>query len=167
MALLDQAWWAWKGCIDGSWYEVDLVVESSPGVTAAAAAAVAAVVVVSDILVDLDSAGSLAAAAAVVVVAAAGFGEAGHLEQVSIPVGPAMLVVVETGFVGADTGESVVVDPFDAEAVAAASVAGCVSTHGPAMQSERHGQHERQGRHACSCQRGRPQVAVQLRIGFA
>lgn len=141
VVLPDQVVTGRKDCIDGNWREVDF---------AGKIHGLAAVVAV-DILAGQGSAVGTVAVA--------------HLpEQVSIHVELVARIVVEE----AGTGESGAVGQSDAEAIVAAgtTVVGCVLNHGPAKQSGQHEQHERQDRHACSCQQERLQVAEQLRIGF-
>lgn len=141
VVLPDQVVSGRKGCIDGNWREVDFA-----GRIHGLAAAVAA-----DILAGQGSADGTVAVVHL-------------LEQESIHVEPVVLIAV--GEVG--TGESGAVGQSDAEAIAAAgtTVVGCVLNHGPAKLSGQHEQHERQDRHACSCQQERLQAAEQLRIGF-
>lgn len=117
VVLLDQVVLGQKDCIDGNWHEVDFVGKIH-GLTAAAAA---------DIPAGQGSAD--------------GFVVAAHLlEQESIHVEPAVLIIVEE----AGTGGSGAAGQSDAEAIAAAgmTVVGCVLNHGPVKQFGQHEQHE-------------------------
>lgn len=137
----DQAVLGQKDCMDGNCYE-ERFVETRHGLAAVAAA---------DILVGQDSAD--------------GFVVVAHLiEQESIHGAPVVLIAAEE--VGIGESEAVGQSGEEETVAAGTTVVGYALNHDPAKQSGRHGQPERQDRHACSCQQERLQVAERSKIDF-